>query len=302
MAISQDQIEKGARVLYTCLESALAEKKGCLIGRNGSTELTILFYTNTQRICTTQMAENLERYSGIFPATQQSLLQWIDTYTHTLESIDKEPIVAGWFQGLAPYEEKLLQTTCPDAPHIPLRSLEPYYVKPEMRWTNLLAGKRVAVVSSFATTIQSQLPKANDIWGEQAESLLPSSATWIPIQTGFPPSIAKGRCAWPGNCKDWQTTLAFLVSQVVEAKPEICLVGCGALGMMLGSVLKAHGIATVVMGGAIQVLFGIKGQRWQTHSVISTFWNDAWAWPLEKETPGGNKKIEGGCYWNPSTN
>lgn len=298
MSVTQEQIEQGAKLIYTCLETAFSEKKGCLIGRNGSTELTTLFY-NSQGVCSTQLAENLERYSGIFPATQNSLQNWIDAYKLTLDAIEDEPIVAGWFQGLASFEKNLLQTFCPKAPHIPLRSLEPYYVKPEYRWTNLLAGKRVAVVSSFSKTIQSQIPKANQIWGEKSESILPSSTQWIPIQTGFPPSIAKGRCGWPEACTDWHKAFVWLVQQVLETKPDICLIGCGALGMMLGAHLKQSGIPCVIMGGAIQVLFGIKGQRWQTHSVISTFWNDSWVWPLEEETPGASKKIEGGCYWNP---
>ena len=77
----------------------------------------------------------------------------------------------------------------------------------------------------------------------------------------------------------------------------IALIGCGALGMVLGSELKKHGIIAIVMGGATQVLFGIKGQRWATHSVISHFWNEAWVWPNVTETPRGASSIEGGCYW-----
>jgi hypothetical protein len=52
-----------------------------------------------------------------------------------------------------------------------------------------------------------------------------------------------------------------------------------------------------VLGGATQVLFGIKGKRWETHDVISKFWTDAWVWPSLEETPGGAGDIEGGCYW-----
>jgi hypothetical protein len=53
----------------------------------------------------------------------------------------------------------------------------------------------------------------------------------------------------------------------------------------------------IVLGGAIQVLFGIKGRRWKTHEVISKFWNDDWIYPKPEETPQGARDIEGGCYW-----
>lgn len=300
MAVTQEQIENGAHLIYTCLESALTEKKGCLIGRNGSTELTTLFYYDIHNICDTQMAKNLERYSGIFPGVPEVVRDWIAIYKKTLQAVTNEPFVTGWFQGLASFEQTLLKQLSPHAKHIPLRCLEPYYVAPEKRWTQLLAGRRVAVVSSFAKSIQSQCTRGKEIWGEEFESLLPSTTTWIPIQTGFPPEIARGRLEWPPGCDTWKEALDSLEDKVLQQNVDVCLIGCGALGMMLASKLKAHGISCIVMGGAIQVLFGIKGQRWQHHSVISNFWNDAWTWPSEEETPGANKKIEGGCYWNPN--
>lgn len=301
MSVTLEQIEKGAILIYTCLDSAIREKKGCCIGRNGSTELTTLFMYETQRICDSQMAKNLERYSGIFPATPEILRTWIDSYKKTLQTVSDEPFVTGWFQGLAPFEQILLKQLCPNAKPIPLRCLEPYYVAPEKRWTVLLAEKRVAVVSSFAKSIQAQCKRGKEIWGEHFETLLPSTTTWIPIQTGFPPEIARGRLEWSEGCTTWKEALDWLEQEVLKQNVDVCLIGCGALGMMLAARLKKQGIACIVMGGAIQVLFGIKGQRWQHHSIIANFWNNAWVWPSEEETPRASGKIEGGCYWNPST-
>jgi hypothetical protein len=79
---------------------------------------------------------------------------------------------------------------------------------------------------------------------------------------------------------------------------EIVLIGCGGLGAIIGHELRMRGKICIVMGGAIQVLFGIKGRRWQSHSIISSFWNDAWVWPRLEDTPRGAEEIEGGCYWN----
>jgi hypothetical protein len=52
------------------------------------------------------------------------------------------------------------------------------------------------------------------------------------------------------------------------------------------------------MGGAIQVLFGIRGNRWSSHPVISRFWNEAWVYPSLEETPGSAESVERGCYWS----
>jgi hypothetical protein len=88
-----------------------------------------------------------------------------------------------------------------------------------------------------------------------------------------------------------------VVSEVVSQGARFALIGCGGLGMPIAKALKERGVIAIVLGGAIQVLFGIKGKRWKTHEVISTFWNDAWVWPSEAETPMNAQSIEGGCYW-----
>jgi hypothetical protein len=181
--------------------------------------------------------------------------------------------------------------------YIPLRSLEPYYAKSIHRWTTFLTGKKVAVVSSFAKTIEKQLAKKGAVWGLQANTLLPHSAQWFPIQTGYSPALARGRAGWAEGVNTWQDAVAYLTDEVMKTGAQVCIIGCGGLGMILGAELKRRGLQCIVLGGATQVLFGIKGKRWANHDVISKFWTDAWVWPSLEETPGGAGDIEGGCYW-----
>jgi hypothetical protein len=281
-------VVEGADRIMECLATA----QPCLIGRNGSTELQAIFSPPSVSV-----ARALERFSGIFPADEDTLEQWKHDYIEALMTIKEEPIVAGWYEPIADSERTLLSHLCPTAKHLPLRSLEPYYVDITHRWTWHLADKTVAVVSAFAETIRSQVTRASEIWGPTHESLLPSTTKWVPIQTGFPPSLAKSKMRWPSGCTNYSACLDFLETAVLASKAEICLIGCGALGMLLGARLKKKGLQCVVMGGALQVLFGIKGQRWATHSVISKFWNEAWVWPSENEVPEGAMLVERGCYW-----
>jgi hypothetical protein len=88
-----------------------------------------------------------------------------------------------------------------------------------------------------------------------------------------------------------------LEKQVVQSGAKVALLGCGGLAMPLALRLKKRGIVAIVLGGAIQLLFGIKGKRWSTHPVISGFFNDTWLFPSEGEIPGAATDIEGGCYW-----
>jgi hypothetical protein len=169
-------------------------------------------------------------------------------------------------------------------------------VEPPLRWTLGLKGKRVAVVSSFADTIAKQLQKGN-VWPEG--DMLPSDTEWIPIRTFFPMEISEGDAttSWPPEIKSWLHAVDRVVGQVVASGAQVVLIGCGALAMPIGARLFQRGISVIIMGGAIQVLFGIKGTRWENHPIISTFWNYDWVWPDPSEKPPAAIKIEHACYW-----
>jgi hypothetical protein len=291
-------ISQGAAAIRTAIASALDKKTGLLVGRNGTIELeTLLIRTmNPVQDYPSHIQRRIELHAGVWPPTHTSLDKWVDATLTAIRSCDV--LVAGWYKPLEALEASLLTKLQSTAPRIPLRSLESYYVPPEDRWTQLLAGQRVAVVSSFAESISKQLAKREELWPLATDSLLPSTTEWIPIRTGYAPTLAQGVAEWPSGILKWQDAVASIVQQVVDSKARMVLIGCGGLGMVIGAELKKKGIIAIVLGGATQVLFGIKGMRWQTHPVISNLWNDAWAWPLASETPRGSLQIEGACYWN----
>lgn len=51
------------------------------------------------------------------------------------------------------------------------------------------------------------------------------------------------------------------------------------------------------MGGVTQMLFGIKGARWDMHHEASKLYNDYWIRPEAKYIPKNAKDVEEGCYW-----
>jgi hypothetical protein len=272
-------------------------KEPFLIGRNGSTELEVLAYSLNNSIFPEQLMKRLELYSGIFPATQESVSLWVETYKNALESCDM--IAEGWYEPLK-YEEKyILDSIIPTSQKIMLRNLEPYYVRPHLRWSSFLEKKTVAIINSFAHTCEEQTYLSKAIWPTDTETLLPSSTKWVPIQTYFPPNIAGENMEASWKVSNWFNAVEQIVKQVEEERYhiDVAIIGCGALGMIIASRLKMLGIQCIVMGGALQILFGVRGKRWETHPVISKFFNDAWVVPPNTCKPIGFKKIEGGCYW-----
>ncbi|NBO70516.1 MAG: hypothetical protein EBU66_05565 [Bacteroidetes bacterium] len=295
---TEERIYEGAQHIRNLVGSG----NPFFIGRNGTIEIEVLFFwvlrRRTGRLTPypTYLQQQIQQNAGVFPGTPESIDSWCKTYIESLEHMDGG--AAGWYEPLWRAEKAILDIHAPNAFRTPLRSLEPYYVPPGLRWTEQLVGKHVAVVSSFADSMQAQIQRPNDIWTGAQEGLLDiSGATWTFIRTGYAPITAMGNAEWPGTYDTWQKAVEYVVEAVVASGAQLTLIGCGGLGMIIAGRLKARGISAFVLGGAIQVLFGIKGRRWATHSVISHFWNDAWVWPSPVEIPGAAVSVEGGCYW-----
>ena len=288
MSITQEQVNRGAKDICFTIAIALQNDDGALIGRNGTIELDSMINPLSE-----MKAAILEKNAGVFPSVNVSIRnKWRDA---SIEATQYANVLAtGWYEPLKAAEAEALKCWGTMAIQIPLRSLEPYYVDIERQWTRLLSGHRVAVVSSFTETARSQVPKLSAIW---PNGLLPSDIDWRWVQTGHPPSVAQGRNEWPPNVATWSDAVNHVVVEVIRTGARFALIGCGGLSMPIAKALKDRGIIAIVLGGAIQVLFGIKGKRWETHPVISKFWNDSWVWPSEDETPRGANGIEGGCYW-----
>ncbi len=78
---------------------------------------------------------------------------------------------------------------------------------------------------------------------------------------------------------------------------DIAIIGCGSYGLPLAAKLKRHGKQAIHLGGATQVLFGIKGKRWAENPVFRKLFNDYWVYPSLDEIPITAKRIDNACYW-----
>jgi hypothetical protein len=297
MSVNQIEIEGGAAQISLLIGKCLVQtNQGCLIGRNGTIELQTLLHWMKHGWTDTNALQVLERNAGVFPVADSNVvLDWIQEYFQANK--DADCMAVGWYPPVEKAERELFATWNPSVLPVRLRSLEPYYVAPALRWTKLLAGQKVAVVSSFADTMKKQLAHREAVWGSNAESLLPSTTEFVFFKTGYAPSLALGRAGWSPVCRSWTEAVDRLEQEILASGARIVLIGCGGLGLPLGKRLRAAGKIVIVLGGAIQVLFGIKGNRWKNHDVISKFWNHAWVYPSTEETPAGASMIEASCYW-----
>ena len=107
---------------------------------------------------------------------------------------------------------------------------------------------------------------------------------------------------------DWFEALKWMEDEIAKIDFDICILGCGAYGLPLAATIKRMGKKAIHMGGGSQLLFGIKGKRWEDKKYgwpdypnmrcdYYTLFNDYWVRPSTTEIPINAEKVEGGCYW-----
>ena len=101
------------------------------------------------------------------------------------------------------------------------------------------------------------------------------------------------------NFATWFDAYRFMCDQIAQVDFDVCIIGAGAYGLPLASFTKNLGKQAIHLGGVTQILFGIKGARWEREYADSTalLFNEHWVRPLDCETPGNKEQIENGCYW-----
>jgi hypothetical protein len=280
---SHAELEAGAKELYQALDLALVADECLFVGRNGSTELETIL-----AIYPIDANATLLECAGIWNYYED----WVSAAKQATEATDI--YAAGWYKLAAEKEADWLKDK--SSIKVPLETLEPYYLYEHVRWTKLLEGQRVATISPFAESFVKQYKKRAAIWGGNVDTILPPNMTLLPVVTGFAPRIAASRATWPPGITNWMEAVDYVVDKTVAENPNVVLIGCGAMGMIIGHKLYQRGLIVIVVGGALQVLFGLKGRRWEDH-IVHQFWNDAWIWPPEDQTPNNADIIEGGCYF-----
>jgi len=97
--------------------------------------------------------------------------------------------------------------------------------------------------------------------------------------------------------------LALVERQGTPSQPEghkggtndIYFVSCGCYGLPLCNYIKSKGGNSIYVGGLLQMLFGLKGSRWEKRPLMNKYYNKHWKYPNKK--PKNLEQVEGGCYW-----
>jgi hypothetical protein len=226
-------------------------------------------------------AKFLHRNAGVYPSDPAIFSRFCGEFLQALTQLD---ILAVWFR---PGEANVQHKYAKQARLVSLTALEPYYH--ERPWTAQLAGKRVVVVSPFTSTIKATFERRREVWAKKPDVLPDFQLRTIrcPLSAG----VADPEYA------DWFTALDAMRQEMSSAPFDVAIIGAGAWSIPLAAHAKSVGAFGIHLGGGTQLLFGVKGGRWDGDSPVSVYFNDAWTRPGADEKPKSFRSVENGCYW-----
>jgi hypothetical protein len=266
------------------IRDELKRSKPSMIARFGSAEIRGVLYPQmpalVRLLIRDKVFSQMRNNAGFFSISDEAIEKFSNLMIEDMMLLD--------ILGSCRIEEKLLLKHFPNAKRVELRGLEPYLS--ENPWSEVLEELKVLVVHPFNTTIESQYHEKRELLFEDKRVLPRFKAleTVKAVQT-----VAGNK----GGFNDWFEALESMKSAIDAKDYDVAILGCGAYGFPLTAHVKRRGKKAVYLGGATQILFGIKGRRWDNHPLISSLYNEHWVRPAIEDVPIGASMVEKGCYW-----
>ena len=266
---------------YLAISQAIKNKTPFLASRIGYTEARSLAYPAIIEDPPQKIMDSLWHSSGVFPAEANQFRAFAQTYIEASKKADLLGLMC------YSYETVFIETHVSQASRCLLEHLNPFHYP--YPWSMHLEGLDVLVIHPFAESISENyktnreklffdtrvLPKFNLL-------TIKAPQTLVGNQDGF---------------ESWSQALDYLKKEVQKKRFDVALIGCGAYGLPIATFIKDLGKIALHLGGALQLLFGIIGTRWDENKTGVVFQNDFWKRPKETERPLGWDQMENGCYW-----
>lgn len=154
-------------------------------------------------------------------------------------------------------------------------------------YLSALAGKKILVIHPFASLIETQYQKRQHLWKQK--NVLPEwdLQTYATVQS----------IGGSDEYANWIEALNRMQDDISKIDFDCALIAGGAYGMPLGAFIKTNLKKQAIhVGGQLQLLFGIKGRRWD-ESIVASFYNDYWVRPPESFKPQNWLRVDNGSYW-----
>lgn len=75
------------------------------------------------------------------------------------------------------------------------------------------------------------------------------------------------------------------------------MIGCGPFSSFLAAEFKRRGKQAIQYGGSLQILFGVRGKRWDKIPEFQKYMNEYWIRPDQDIAPDDKECMDQGDYW-----
>lgn len=259
-----------------------------MAGRFGTIELETMWRTRDDgKGFITPIDSFMELFchsTGFFPNDKWQMIKFSQLMRDTTHDID---FMAVRSDPMGEYEAAFYGST--SLQYCELDAIEPFFSRNP--WTAKLAGKKVLVIHPFDKSIPAQYAKR--------ELLFPGKNILPEFDLIMQKSVQTMCYNKDERFSDWFEALNYMYTEAMQKDFDVALIGCGAYGFPLAAMLKRAGKIAVHLGAVVQLIFGIKGRRWENAQQYyrDLLNNPAWVRPDESEHPDGFQRHENAAYW-----
>ncbi len=186
-----------------------------------------------------------------------------------------------WEDFLHNEQKNIFERLSPNSHKISFDSLDP--TKHIDFWSKRLENKRVLIVHQFEDTIRYQYNNRNKIWLDDHKGKLPlfDLVTYKPVWV-----LGEVK---PHN--SWKDSLEHMKREISKIDFDIALLACSYFGLPLLNFIKTDlNKSCIYMGGQLQILFGIKGIRWDMNQANGMY-NESWIRCFESDLPSPDSTL-----------
>lgn len=281
------------------LAAALSEERGFAAGKLGGTEQAWLLYPLLReregegeerrlRAFETALGFRSLRHAGVWPTDPEFQRRFSARFASAVGELD----AIGLFGDALSASAEIFAGHRLEGQPMDFRDQEPEVSADGGDcWLDQLRGRRVVIVSPYADLLRERATAATyeAVWtGAGKRWFEPASVVSLQIPYGFDPDTQQ-------EYADALALLDDVVVSLAEMNAECALIGAGGLGIPLAAALKRRGIAAVSLGGHLQVVFGVRGERWLRRPEWRARFNDAWVGLPERYRPDPALTAED--YW-----
>lgn len=285
-------------ILQNAILKSNSENKPIFVGRLSGNEPNLCGCLLKKQTIPPQLYQEMLTTAGIQFLNENDIKKYFELYTKACINSSLLGVWSGSMFNQAKLFYEFLNKVKNTNTYVCAQALEPYYFMENNNYNfpELFKNKKVLIITSHAETTKKQIKKQNLF----NKPIFHDNTSFFIYK---PPQQNGGnhdKNSWIYHFENMKNELKNIKEYVFNF--DIALVSCGGLGMIISDYIFNELKSSVIyVGGALQLYFGIIGNRWKSHPIISTFINTNWCNVLDIDKPQTLKKnpslCENSCYW-----